>query len=243
MKIIKLDAIDSTNTFLKKMAENSLIENFTVLWAKNQTSGRGQIHTKWISKKGKNLTFSVFVRINNLPIKHQKFLNFCVALSVYEALCEMEIPKISIKWPNDIMAGKRKISGILIENSLKGGIISSSVIGIGLNVNQKFTSENKLNAISVKDVIGEETELSNILDIVLKKLEKNLNDLEKKNLKQLEERYLNVMYKKNIPNMFRTNQNVLFMGKIIGVSPEGKLKIELENETIQEYGIKEVSFS
>lgn len=243
MKIIKLDAIDSTNTFLKKMAENSLIENFTVLWAKNQTSGRGQIHTKWISKKGKNLTFSVFVRINNLLIKHQKFLNFCVALSVYEALCEMEIPKISIKWPNDIMAGKRKISGILIENSLKGGIIASSVIGIGLNVNQKFTSENKLNAISVKDVIGEETELSIILDIVLKKLEKNLNDLEKKNLKQLEERYLNVMYKKNIPNMFRTNQNVLFMGKIIGVSPEGKLKIELENETIQEYGIKEVSFS
>ncbi len=243
MKIIKLDAIDSTNSFLKKMAEDSLVENFTVVWAKNQTAGRGQMKTQWVTQEGKNLTFSVFVQPKALNITHQKFLNFSVALSVYETLLDFDIPKISIKWPNDIMAGSRKICGILIENALKGVVIQSSVIGIGLNINQHFLNEDAFKATSMSDILNKEFDLSEVLDVLLKKLEKNINDLEKHEYSTLEDRYLEVLYKKNVPSMFKTDQNVLFMGKIIGVSREGQLQIELNDETIQEFGIKEVSFA
>ncbi|CAM1372437.1 biotin--[acetyl-CoA-carboxylase] ligase [Tenacibaculum xiamenense] len=243
MKIIKLDAIDSTNSFLKKMAEDSAVENFTVVWAKNQTAGRGQMQTQWIAEEGKNLTFSVFARPKGLNIIHQKFLNFSVALSVYETLLEFKIPKTSIKWPNDIMTGNKKICGILIENSLKGTDILSSVIGIGLNVNQSFLSEENFKATSMSDSLNRKLDLKEVLDVLLNKLEKNLFDLEKCKYFALEKRYLDVLYKKNVPSMFKTDQNVLFMGKIIGVSQEGKLQIELDDETIQEFGIKEVSFA
>ncbi|SEC87444.1 BirA family transcriptional regulator, biotin operon repressor / biotin-[acetyl-CoA-carboxylase] ligase [Tenacibaculum sp. MAR_2009_124] len=243
MKIIKLDAIDSTNSFLKNMAEDSSVENFTVVWAKNQTAGRGQMKTQWIVKEGANLTFSVFVRPKDLNVTNQKFLNFSIALSVYETLLEFEIPKTSIKWPNDIMSGSRKICGVLVENTLKGTQIFSSVIGIGLNVNQNFLSEKSFKATSMKDNLNRELELKEVLDVLLNKLVHNFNELEKHEYLRLEERYLDVLYKKNVPSMFKTDKNVLFMGKIIGVSSSGKLQIELSNETIQEFGIKEVSFA
>ncbi|WP_435262149.1 biotin--[acetyl-CoA-carboxylase] ligase [Tenacibaculum sp. nBUS_03] len=243
MKIIKLDAIDSTNTFLKEMAVNSLLENFTVVVAKHQRLGRGQMNTEWNSEGGKNLTFSVFVRFSGLLVANQKYLNFSVAISVFEVLNDLKLSKVSIKWPNDILAEGMKICGILIENSLKGNEIQSSVIGIGLNVNEPFLSNKQLKAVSIKDLLKEELELDFLLRELVLKLEKNIALLEKQEYDLLEYRYLEVLHKKNVPSMFKTNQNVLFMGKIIGVSKDGKLQIELSDETIKEFEIKEVSFA
>lgn len=243
MKIYKLDAIDSTNSFLKKMAEESMVENFTVVVAKHQTSGRGQINTQWQVEEGKNLTFSMFVRFSNLEISNQKYLNFAVALSVYEVLFKANLPKVAIKWPNDIMAGGSKICGILVENSLKGFNIDTSVIGIGLNVNESFHTNKEFNATSMKDILQEEVVIEDILNQILEALTENIAALEKKQYSKLENRYLEVLYKKNVPSMFKTDQNVLFMGKIIGVSENGQLQIELADETVQDFGIKEVSFA
>lgn len=243
MKIIKLDAIDSTNTFLKEMAVNSLLENFTVVVAKHQRLGRGQMNTEWNSEGGKNLTFSVFVGFSDLLVANQKYLNFSVAISVFEVLNDLKLSKVSIKWPNDILAEGMKICGILIENSLKGNEIQSSVIGIGLNVNESFLSNKQLNAVSIKDLLKEELELDFLLRELVLRLEKNIALLNKKEYDLLEYRYLEVLHKKNVPSMFKTHQNVLFMGKIIGVSKDGKLRIELSDETIKEFEIKEVSFA
>ncbi|CAM1349065.1 MULTISPECIES: biotin--[acetyl-CoA-carboxylase] ligase [Tenacibaculum] len=243
MKIIKLDAIDSTNTFLKEMAGNSILENFTVVVAKHQRLGRGQMKTEWNSKEGKNLTFSVFVKFKGLLVTSQRYLNFSVAISVYEVLNELKLPKMSIKWPNDILAEGMKICGILIENSLKGNEIQSSVIGVGLNVNESFLSNKELKAVSIKDILKEELGLDDLLKKVVVRLEKNIEILNAKEYDYLESKYLDVLYKKNVPSMFKTNQNVLFMGKIVGVSKNGKLQIELSDETIKEFEIKEVSFA
>ncbi|CAM1349378.1 biotin--[acetyl-CoA-carboxylase] ligase [Tenacibaculum crassostreae] len=243
MKIIKLNAIDSTNTFLKDMLSKMPVEDFTVAVANTQTEGRGQMDSEWVVESGKNLTFSVFCEIFDLDISNHKYLNYCVSISVFKALQELKLPNLSVKWPNDILSGNKKLAGILIENSLKGSKINSSVIGIGINVNQDIFLENLPNASSIKRILKKEVDLDVLLESVLIKLQLNLVVLKRKEYHLLEEVYLKVLYKKNVPTMFKNNQNILFMGKIIGVSKNGNLQIELENETIQEFGLKEVSFA
>ncbi|WP_299123869.1 biotin--[acetyl-CoA-carboxylase] ligase [uncultured Tenacibaculum sp.] len=243
MKIIKLDAIDSTNSFLKEMAENSTVEDFTVVVAKNQTSGRGQMNAKWEVESGKSLTFSVFCRFEDLLIINQKSLSYSVALSVFEVLNRLKLAKLSVKWPNDIMSGNKKVSGILIENFLKGTRINSSIIGIGINVNQDAFSIDLPNASSLKIILNKEFNLDLLLNEVILSLQQKIEILKRKEYSFLEKEYLKVLYKKNVPSMFRNKQNILFMGKIIGVSSVGKLQIELENETVKEFDLKEVSFA
>ncbi|WP_420552742.1 biotin--[acetyl-CoA-carboxylase] ligase [Tenacibaculum aiptasiae] len=243
MKIIKLDAIDSTNSFLKEMAENSIVEDFTVVVAKSQTSGRGQMNAKWEVRSGKNLTFSVFCEFRDLQIINQKSLSYSVALSVFEVLNRLKLPKLSVKWPNDIMSGNKKIAGVLIENVLKGKQISSSIIGIGINVNQDSFPINLPNASSLKKILNKEFDLDLLLNEIILSLQEKIEILKKKEYPFLEKEYLKVLYKKNVPSMFKDKQNILFMGKIIGVSSIGKLQIELEDETVKEFDLKEVSFA
>ena len=242
MKIIKLNAIDSTNSFLKEMAENNALDNFTTVVAKEQTKGRGQMNGYWISEAGKNLTFSVFVRFSSFLFKFQKYLSFAVALSVFDAVKEFGVNKLTIKWPNDIMAGSSKLGGILIENSLKKNIVNHSIIGIGLNANQEVFVKELSKATSLKNILGKEIDLDKLLKVILENLKSNIKILEEGMFETLEERYLDNLYKRNIPSMFKTMEGKIFMGKIIGVSREGKLLLELEDETIKEFNLKEVSF-
>jgi BirA family biotin operon repressor/biotin-[acetyl-CoA-carboxylase] ligase len=86
LKIIKLSAIDSTNSFLKEMATNSVVENFTVVVTDNQIKGRGQQGSVWESEVGKNLIFSVFVTFESLSVSDKKYLNYAVSLAVFEVL-------------------------------------------------------------------------------------------------------------------------------------------------------------
>ena len=243
MKIIKLDAIDSTNSFLKDMAVKVNVDDFTVVVAKEQTLGRGQMNSNWNVQGGKSLTFSVFCRFEDFNVVDYKYLNFCVSLSVYNAVKYLKLPRLAIKWPNDIMSENKKIAGVLIENTLSLTKISSTVIGIGLNVNQDSFSVDLPNASSIKMILGEEINLDFLFNKVLVSLNEGIELLRKKEYAVLEKQYLSVLYKKNVPSMFKTNQNILFMGKIIGVSKSGNLQIELENETVKEFGIKEVSFA
>lgn len=242
MKIIKLNAINSTNSFLKEMMCNSKVDDFTVVVTKKQVTGRGQMQTKWISEPGKNLTFSVFCSFKALGVSNKKYLNYAVSVSVFEVVNRLKVPKLAIKWPNDILSDKAKICGILIENTLKGSFIGSSIIGVGLNVNQVTFPDNLPNATSIKNKIDKDVNLDNLLNDILIALKINIALLKTKNYQELENKYLDNLYRKNIPSMFKTASDELFMGKIVGVSKTGLLQIELENEMIKEFGLKEVSF-
>ena len=114
MKVIKLDAIDSTNEFLKGLLGKQTVDNFTVITAENQTNGKGQMGSVWTSEVGKNLIMSVLVKDFLFDISQIYNLNILVSLAVFQALDEIEIPELSIKWPNDIMSDTKKIGGILI---------------------------------------------------------------------------------------------------------------------------------
>ncbi|ARV07766.1 biotin--[acetyl-CoA-carboxylase] ligase [Polaribacter sp. SA4-10] len=242
MKIIKLNAINSTNSFLKELAQDAALKNFTVAVTNNQTNGRGQQVNKWISKPFKNLTFSVFITFSDLQIQKKKYLNFAVSLAIYESLLDLNIPRTTIKWPNDILSANKKICGVLIENSIKGSKIKSSIIGIGLNTNQQVFPDFLKNVTSLKNLTGKNYDLDILLKQIVEKIKEKVKLLDDNNFADLEKSYLNVLYKINIPTIFKNSEDVLFMGIITGISKDGKLQIQLEDETIKEFGIKEITF-
>lgn len=242
MKIIKLNAIDSTNSFLKEMAQSSSLENFTVLVAKEQTKGRGQMGTRWLSEANKNLLCSVFVQFDSFLAVHQVLVNYAVSIAILNVLNTYKIPKVAIKWPNDILSSNKKICGLLVENVIQKKEIKYSVIGIGLNVNQINFPVN-FNATSILKETDIEVNLDEFLIQLITELKIQISYITNASTNVLKKNYLKHLYKKNTPTMFKNSKGVLFMGKIIGVSLAGKLQIELDDDSIEEFGIKEVSFA
>ncbi|WP_075343049.1 biotin--[acetyl-CoA-carboxylase] ligase [Tenacibaculum agarivorans] len=243
MNIIKLDATESTNSFLKELSVNSTISSYTVVVANKQTSGRGQMNTTWVSEANKNLLCSVYITFDDFPIHQQVYLNFAIAIAIHEALLTLKLPNLEIKWPNDILSDKKKICGILVENILKGNKIMASIVGIGVNVNQEKFPEDLPNASSIKNCVGKEVEIDEVLAHIIAQLKNKIALLESKKYVLLQKEYESILHKKNVPSMFKDTENVLFMGKILGVNTiNGNLRIELADETIKEFGLKEVSF-
>jgi BirA family biotin operon repressor/biotin-[acetyl-CoA-carboxylase] ligase len=243
LKIIKLNAIDSTSSFLKELAQNSALENYTIAVTKEQTKGRGQQSNTWISEPDKNLTMSVFIKDFDLSISNQKYFNFAISLAIFDVLSKIQIPKLSIKWPNDILSGNKKICGILIENNIRSTKIHSSIVGIGLNVNQTIFPNFLKSASSLMKLTDKEHDVDNLLEELINSIKFRVHNLTMKRYETLEKDYLNVLYKKNIPTMFKDSNDVLFMGIITGISSDGNLQLELEDETIKEFKIKEISIA
>ncbi|KGL64176.1 biotin/lipoate A/B protein ligase family protein [Polaribacter sp. Hel1_85] len=224
------------------MAHNSTLENLTTVVTKKQLKGRGQQDSIWVSEPHKNLTFSTLISFKDLKIIKRKYLNFAISLAIYGVLFDKNIPKLSIKWPNDILSANKKICGILIENTFSGDRIKNSIIGIGINVNQEIFPDFITNVTSLKLETKNEYNLDSLLNTILIKLQEKINLLESNQFQVLEKRYLNVLYKKNIPTMFKNSKDEIFMGLISGISDQGNLQIQLEDDSIIEFGIKEVTF-
>jgi BirA family biotin operon repressor/biotin-[acetyl-CoA-carboxylase] ligase len=244
LKIIKLDAIDSTNSFLKELAQNSVLDDYTTVVAKKQTLGRGQMNRSWSSEPNKNLTFSTFIRFRSLTIEHQPYLNFAVSLALYEVLESLSVPKLAIKWPNDIMSGSQKICGILIETTFAHHRIKNTVIGIGLNVNQAEFPAYLPKAASLKMILNKDFDLDEILEQLVEKIRFKIDALEHQKFDQIHQNYLAHLYKRDTPLTFKDEQSQLFfMGMIKTVSTSGRLRIQLEDDSIVEFGLKEISIA
>ncbi len=128
-----LDSTGSTNDVLKRQAEEGAREGCTVI-ADEQTGGRGRMGRQWLSLKGKGIYMSVLLRPPGWPASESPVISMFSALAVAGALKQAGLKDLSLKWPNDVLAGGRKISGILIEPETRAGIICYCVIGIGINV-------------------------------------------------------------------------------------------------------------
>ena len=238
MKIIKLDAIDSTNDFLKNLIRNQNVENYTVVVAKNQTAGKGQMGSKWEAEIGKNLTFSILVKNFILDINDIFNVNIVVSVSILEVLKALNIPNLSIKWPNDILSDNKKIGGILIENNLKSNKTLDSVIGFGLNVNQsKF--DGLPNASSLLNSAHQIFDLNEILLLIVSQIKNNLTVYEKSKT-HFWENYHQNLYHLNVISKFEDEQKNQFQGKIIGVSNDGKLIVEFNDNSNKMFSLKEI---
>ncbi len=196
--------------------------------------------TVWQSDVGKNLTFSVLKKFDALSVQHQFVLNIAVSLAVFDAVTELSVPNVKVKWPNDIMSGSMKICGILIENILKGTKVGHSIIGIGLNVNQT-NFENLEKASSLKSITGRNFDLDELLHKILERIGFHLEEIETKTVSQLLPAYEKVLFRKDKPSTFTNAQGKIFMGYIRRVSPSGRLVLELEDRVFKEFDLKEVS--
>lgn len=239
MKLIKLDAIDSTNDFLKRLSVEQSLENFTVVTAESQTRGKGQMGAKWDSEIGKNLMFSVLVNNVLNTISEIFDLNVAVALSILTTLEKNKIPNLSIKWPNDILSENKKVAGILIENTIKNNGEITSIIGIGLNVNQ-INFDNLPKASSMAVISKKEFDKEIILNQLIVCLKSNCDILQNKLTTQLWNSYNKNLFKKGIPMAFSLPNGKKFMGIIQGVNSSGKLEVKIENDSIETFGIKEI---
>ncbi|WP_297796112.1 biotin--[acetyl-CoA-carboxylase] ligase [uncultured Eudoraea sp.] len=239
MQRVKLDATDSTNAYLKKLMATEKVQDFTVVTANNQLSGRGQRGAQWESEAGKNLTFSVLRYFENFRIQEQFALNIIASLAVYKTLKKLFIPNLYVKWPNDIMSGNNKICGILIENNLKNDLIKSSIIGIGLNVNQMdFGKLNK--ASSLKRITGRTIDLDEVLTAILDNLKVLFEEFTPGKVHGIREQYESFLFRKDKPSTFRDSNSKLVTGYIRGITEEGKLVVEFEDAIFKEFGFKEL---
>ncbi len=238
--IIKLDATDSTNLYLRSLLKSEDLPDYTVVAAKKQLQGRGQMGAVWQSEDDKNLTFSLLKKFTAFKADQQFVLNIGVSMALFDVLTALDIPNVKVKWPNDIMSGATKICGILIENILKGQLIDHSIIGIGLNVNQTGF-ENLTKAASLSSITGKKYDLDEVLNLIIERLKFYTENAESKTVKQLLPAYENLLFRKDKPSTFADDKGEMFMGFIRKVSPTGKLVLELEDHILKEFDLKEVT--
>ena len=235
--IIKLDAISSTNDYLKKKYKSNNCKDGDIIWTKEQTNGKGQREKRWISQKGKSLTISIYKEFNKFKVSNSFILNALISTSIVKTLEKIGLKKVRIKWPNDIMSGNKKLGGILIENFIKSELISSSIIGIGLNINEdKF--KDLPNATSLFMEINQKVKLKKILNVLTQELFSSFNLL-KDNQNSIVKSYSSYLWKLNTLNNFK-QKNTQFKAKVKGVNLSGNLILEMSDGSISDFNSNEI---
>ena len=243
MNIIKLDAIDSTNYYLKQLSLKKELDDYTVVTAEYQTAGRGQMGTIWKSSRGKNLIFSMLIKFENLPLQYRFYLSMAVSLGILTTLINQFDAEFIIKWPNDILADRDKIAGILIENTFRGNHINQSIIGIGINVNQKNFPKSLNKVTSLINLTKQEIDRDWLLQKLIYSIKAYIELLKNNKYNLLKEKYLNNLYGFNKEMQFEDLNKKAFKGIIKGVSEDGKLEMLVENKTIRKFNLKEIKFT
>jgi BirA family transcriptional regulator, biotin operon repressor / biotin---[acetyl-CoA-carboxylase] ligase len=235
--LIQLDTVDSTNDYASKLLRSKSVKSGTLIVANHQHNGKGQRSSVWTTEGGKNLTASLII-VSKITIKHSFYLNIISSLSVRKALKDLGIHS-KIKWPNDILIGEKKVCGILIENQISGEYIVSSIVGIGVNVNQKeFTNLTK--ATSIINELDLEINLQELLDQIYGYFDFYLDHLLNFNVELLKKLYYEHLYLLNDWSDFE-DVNGLFKGKIEGIDTNGRLLILTDNGQ-KTFDMKEVSY-
>ncbi|UCH15323.1 MAG: biotin--[acetyl-CoA-carboxylase] ligase, partial [Bacteroidales bacterium] len=192
------------------------------------------------SEKGKNLTFSVILYPAFLAVQKQFYLSMSISLGIIEFLSHLSV-KSKIKWPNDIYVNKSKVAGILIENSIKKNLIASSIIGIGINLNQSEFKSDAPNPSSLYLELNKTYNIGEAYRILISYLNKWVNLLYNSNYKKIKARYKKNLYLINKKTSF-TDDKGKFEGKIIDVEESGTIIIKTDSKKIRKYNFKEITF-
>lgn len=195
MRIVKVNATASTNSYLREFCRSVHIREDILLWTDHQYAGRGQRGATWESEPFKNLTFSVFKRAHRLPVDKQFYITMAASLAIFELLKELGLERLSVKWPNDILAGNRKLCGILIESVIKNNKLDAVIIGVGLNVNQ-ILFEHAPKATSLKLETETDYELPELIIKISQLFEKYVNRITKGDFEQIKVDYESKLFKK-----------------------------------------------
>ena len=269
-RFIELDEVVSTNTFLSGYRPLQPAE-ITLVSAEYQSAGRGQQGNSWESDRGQNLLFSLLLHPTFLPPTHLFLLSEAIALSICEALRQFlsptpssadelqptSLPEVTVKWPNDIYVGDRKIAGILIENELRGQHIGRCIIGCGVNINQPTFHSDAPNPVSLCQLVGNETTRSLVLDAIVTRFRRHYSLLRNyfstevptsaasfiAEALPLHRSYLASLYRRTgFHPYLETESATTFSAEIADVEPCGHLLLRDDSGRLRRYAFKEVSY-
>ncbi|WKK77400.2 biotin--[acetyl-CoA-carboxylase] ligase [Marivirga salinae] len=236
--IVSLPSCHSTNDLMAQMSAKKQLHEGAIIITKHQTKGKGQRGSQWDSPEGKNLTFSIFLKPHFLKASQQFELNRMASLALLDVVKNLSADaKVFVKWPNDLILNKRKVAGILIENSINQSGISESIIGIGLNVNQ--TEDLLPTATSLAKQFEKEFELEKVLLDIVQRLEHYYLILRSGDFRFIHEWYESKLYLKDKVAYYEDSIGK-FNGIIRNVHPDGVLEIEDESGIHKKYHFKEV---
>ncbi len=230
-KIIHIAETDSTNRWLQRYiaADDANV----VVVADYQTTGRGCGTNKWESERGKNLLFSVLIHPVAIPATRQFHISMAMSLAICEAVGQL-IGDLSIKWPNDIYWRNGKICGILIENTLQGSVIRDSIVGVGLNVNQRVFHSNAPNPVSMWQICECETDREQLLHSILHAFGRYM-------AQDCRALYLSRLYRRKGFHPY-ADENGVFMAELADVEDDGHLVLRDDDGRRRRYAFKEIQF-
>lgn len=229
--------IDSTNNYALELLKSIDNSQEILITADYQSSGRGQRGNTWHSNNKENIIFSLIYFPKNLLAHSQFKLSMASSLAIIDYLKEKQIKDCFIKWPNDIYIGMRKVCGMLIENMITGKNIRASVIGIGLNLNQKTFGNDVKNPISLQEITNQEYQIEKERELLISKLLLRLDNLDYQNLK--EEYFENLISVKEPQNYLKGDYR--FAGSIKNIDDLGHLYLKNEDTgKIEKFDFKEV---
>ena len=239
-KIIFLNEVESTNNYANQLILSNAAEEDTVVLTHYQKKGRGQLGNHWESEAGKNLLASIILYPELLKAGKQFYLSKIVSLSIVEYL-KREVADVSVKWPNDIYIGTKKIAGILIENSIKGNYLFTSILGIGLNLNQKMFLSDAPNPVSLTQLTGKEYEIEKVVSDIFRLIQAWYQKIQRGNFAEIDSAYLSILFRNGEWSQYSKN-GISFEAKIIGIGEFGQLQLENREGVISEYVFKEIEF-
>lgn len=228
---------ESTNKIASQYAGERSINHGDIVITDFQSKGKGQAGNLWVSEPGENLTLSIFVKYPQVKPEDQFSLNMAVSLAVSSFYTRFVGEGVKVKWPNDVLYSRRKLSGILIENSIKNGRIDYSILGLGLNINQTHFKIESATSLTV--ITGRRFNLQDLLSSLLLQVESYLDILALSRVDSLRKEYLKGLYGMNMELKF--NDGAEFNGVIKNIDERGRLIIE--NQGVgRSYDFKEITF-
>ena len=241
----------STSSLLREQYSDALPHLYTIR-TDFQTAGRGQAGNSWESEEGKNLLFSTLLRYEGILAAEQWRLSMLVAVALWDTLAKyLPQEQLTIKWPNDIYFGDKKLVGILIENSLSGQYVGYSIVGIGVNVNQTAWISNAPNPISMKEITGKDYDVESLMNewiLSLKSWEiAPVEDIRAAYLAHLYRRegwYSYVEREVNLTPTAIAREGIenAFLAEIVNVTEQGELLLRLQNKEEKKYHFKQIRF-
>ncbi len=239
-QLILRQEVGSTNSFASELLEEDAVKDGTVIVAGYQSRGRGHGKNNWHSERDKNLLLSIILLPDFLRAGEQFLISEFISLGLCDFLSR-ELLHVSIKWPNDILVGSKKIGGILIENAIEQDHILHSIAGIGLNVNQVKFPKDVPNATSMRQITGKEYDPERVRQALLNALDCRYEMLRGGNYEISRADYRKYLYRLNILSTFKAGDRE-FKAWIYDIDPSGELILHRENGQEERFGFKEVEF-
>ncbi len=240
LRYIHLEQIDSTNAYLQRKQSETDIRDWVVS-TDEQTAGKGMGSNGWESEARKNLTFSLALDMSFLPAERQFLLSEAVPLGIVKVLDKfLSVEKLFIKWPNDIYYDGHKLAGILINSTIKANMMDTSIIGIGLNVNQMKFKDWPTHPISLKQITGKDFELQPLLEQISESIVAEVERL-KKNSPAIEQDYLSRLFRYRTWADYQVGEKALRLF-MTGIDPFGRLMLIDRANKPYCFDIKEIKF-